>query len=390
MKMAAMVAAACATLSPPVLAQSTVTISGRFTMAVDSVKIKNRAGNTNETGVNDNTSYIRFNVVEDLGGGVLAIGQLETRNELDLGTLAATGPTFVGLKSKAWGQIIFGRENLHYGLRSSDMFAAGAELRIDSLGILAYANGGATAIAAATRTPNVVQYTSPSWNGFAIKAAYSSQPGNAANGEADIGSSVRKGKAWNLNPSFRRGDFEGGYSYWDSKADGAFAGLGAPAKGAAFGQAAGTDQRGDRLYGSYVWGGFKAGLVWDKARVRTVTAAARTEISDRTAWSVPLRYQAGKHGFYAEYSKANKDKAAAFSGLDTKADLFSLAYIYSLSKRTSVSLNYARMDNGANSFYNLYTQRSGTQDPVGLASTGAGVNRGEDPRVLGAAISHYF
>ena len=138
------------------------------------------------------------------------------------------------------------------------------------------------------------------------------------------------------------------------------------------------------------WGNFKGGLVWDKARVRTVTAAATREVSNRTAWSVPLKYQTGNHGFYAEYSKANDDKAAPFSGLDTKANLFSLSYIYSLSKRTSVSLNYARLDNGAASFYNLYTPRSGTQDPVGVASTGQGINAGEDPRLLGAAISHYF
>lgn len=388
---AAAVATVFAASALPALAQSSVTISGRFTAALDLVTIKNfkRAGRNSGDGVNDNTSYIRFSVVEDLGSGLQAIGQLETRNELDLGALSATGPTFVGLRSKSWGQVILGRENLHYHLRASDMFANGSSLRLDNLGIIGYANGGQTPIAAATRTPSVIQYKSPNWRGFDIGFAHSSQSGSAVNGEADIGSAVRRGNAWNLNPNFKGRNFQVGYSYWDGKSDGAFTGFGAPTRGV-FGQAAGTDQRGDRLYGSYDWGNFKAGLVWDKARVKTVTAAATREVSNRTAWSIPLKYQTGSHGFYAEYSRANDDKAASFSGLDTKANLFSLAYIYSLSKRTSVSLNYARLNNGAASFYNLYTPRSGTQDPVGVASTGQGVNAGEDPRVFGAAISHYF
>lgn len=385
------VAAACAATALPALAQSNVTISGRFTAALDFVTIRNftRAGKNSGDGVNDNTSYLRFSVIEDLGNGLQAFGQLETRNELDQGALSATGPTFVGLRSKSWGQIILGRENLHYHLRVSDMFANGSSLRLDNTGILAYANGGQTPIAAATRTPNVIQYKSPNWGGFDIAFAHASQSGTAASGEADIGSGVRRGNAWNLNPNFKGRNFQAGYSYWDGKSDGAFTGFGAPTRGI-FGQAAGTDQRGDRLYGSYDWGHFKVGLVWDKARVKTVTAAATREVSNRTAWSIPLKYQSGSHGFYAEYSRANEDKAAQYASLDTRANLFSLAYIYSLSKRTSVSLNYARLNNGAASFYNLYTPRSGTQDPLGIASTGQGVNAGEDPRVFGAAVSHYF
>ena len=41
-------------------------------------------------------------------------------------------------------------------------------------------------------------------------------------------------------------------------------------------------------------------------------------------------------------------------------------------------------------FYNLYTSRVGTTDPLGVASTGGNPNAGEDPRILGASISHYF
>ena len=377
-------------LAPAALfAQSSVAISGRFTMEFSDIKISGKPGRNSEAALSDNTSYLRFNVNEDLGGGLQAIGQLETRNQLDSGTLAASGPGFVGLRSKSWGTVTFGRQNLHYFHRESNMFAKGGSLRGDSMGILAYANGGATSIANATRTPNVVQWNSPNWSGLTVDAAYSSNPGGV---EADTGSTLRKGRAWNLNPNYKAANFQVGYSYWDGKSDGAFAGLGAPALlgGAQFGTPAGLDQRGHRLYGSYKWGGFKAGLAIDDARLRTVTALATTEISRRTAWSVPLEYTTGPHGIYAEFSKANRDRAAPFAGLDTKANLFSLTYLYSLSKRTAVGVNYARLNNGSAAFYNLYTSRVGTTDPLGVASTGGNPNAGEDPRILGASISHYF
>lgn len=388
----AIAAAVAGVLMTPFMlfAQSSVTISGRFTMEFSDIKISGKPGRNSESALSDNTSYLRFSVIEDLGSGLQAIGQVETRNQLDVGSLSATGPTFVGLRSKRWGSVTFGRQNLHYYHRESDMFARGGSLRGDSTGILAYANGGATSIANATRTPNVIQWKSPNWSGFTVDAAYSSQPGAA--GEGDIGSAVRKGRAWNLNPNYKGANFQLGYSYWDGKSDGAFTGLGAPAllAGAQFGTPAGMDQRGHRLYGSYKWGGFKAGLAIDDARLRTVTALATTEISRRTAWSVPLQYTTGPHGFYAEFSKANRDRAAPFAGLDTKANLFSLTYLYSLSKRTAVGVNYARLNNGSAAFYNLYTSRVGTTDPLGVASTGANPNAGEDPRIVGASISHYF
>lgn len=373
-------------------AQSSVTISGRFTMTVDNVNIKGRAGRSSENSVADNTSYIKFSVTEDLGNGLQAIGQLETRNQLDTGSLAASGTNFVGLRSKTLGDLRVGRENLHYHLRESDMFARGGSLRADNTGILAYGNGGATAIANATRTPNTLVWASPVWRGATLNVGYSTQPGNTATGESDIGSAARKGRAWNLNPNYKGQNFQVGYSYWDAKADGAFAGLGAPALlgSAQFGTPAGLDQRSHRFYGSYRWAGFKAGLVLDDSRMHTVTALARTEISDRRAWSIPLEYTTGPHGVFVEFSRADRDKAAPFAGKDTDASLFSLAYVYSLSKRTAVGLNYARLNNGRDSFYNLYTSRAGNTDAAGVASTGPNPNKGEDPRMVGASISHYF
>src|SRR4029079_6871360 len=194
------------------------------------------------------------------------------RGTLDVGGLSAAGNDHVGLRSKTWGRIFVGRQDLHYFNRESDLTTRGS-LRADSISILAYANVGKTAIAGATRTANVVHYTTPNWGGFTMIAAYSSNPSAQ---DADLGAAVRKGRAWNFNPNFQASNFQVGYSYWSSKPDGSLAG----------------EQRGDRLYGSYSFGGFKVVRAWDKSRIRT---SGTGDTSRRSAWSIPVSYSWGAH-----------------------------------------------------------------------------------------------
>ena len=72
------------------LAQSSVTISGYMKGSVDSVRVSGetanpatRTGNKSETRVTDHSSRILFNVVEDLGGGMQAVGQFDLRIAID-------------------------------------------------------------------------------------------------------------------------------------------------------------------------------------------------------------------------------------------------------------------------------------------------------------------
>src|SRR5690349_6891762 len=177
------------------LAQSTVTITGLLKGGFESSKLGSfsslRApGNASQSGVVDDSSRIIFNVTEDLGGGLQAIGQYDFRGSLDVGALAATGNSHVGLRSKTWGRLFVGRQDLHYFNRESDLSVRGS-LRADSISLLAFAGGGGTGIAVSTasnRTANVVHYTTPSWGGFRMIAAYSSNPFAA---DSDLGSTIR-------------------------------------------------------------------------------------------------------------------------------------------------------------------------------------------------------
>ncbi len=364
MKKKLLAVAVAGALTAPVaaFAQSSVTITGFFKGGLENTKYNGRGGNSGQTGVVDDSSRVIFNVREDLGGGLAAIAQVDMRFSIDMGAgPAASGNTHVGLQSKSWGRIFVGRQDLHYFGRESELTAK-ASLRGDSIGILAFAGGGGTAIAGATRTANVIHYTTPNWGGFSMVAAYSSSGGGGA--DADTGSGIRRGRAWNLAPVYAANNWTVGYSYWTSKPDAALAG----------------EQRGDRLFGSYKFPmGFKIGLAWDKSRVKTDGVG---DTSRRTAWSIPMSYTWGNHEIHAHFDKANDDKVMAG---ENGASMFAAAYVYNLSKRTSAAFTYARINNKDGAFYNLFTSNG-----LGVGTAMTAANAGQDPRMWGITLRHAY
>jgi predicted porin len=367
------------------LAQSSVTISGVFKMSWGNLKIGNaiaaRTGNTSETRLTDDSSRIVFNIVEDLGGGLQAIGQFDWRiapdNGNDGGAIPTALPTVatpagggvggnshVGFRSKNWGRLFVGRQDLHYFNIESDLTSRG-DLKAVNWSLLSFVASGA-GIGVVSRTPNVVHYTTPNWGGFTLIAAYST--GMGAN-EADIGSAVRKGRAINLHPNLQGPNYQVGYSYWSGKPDGSLA-----------------DQRGDRLYGSYTWGGLKIGLAWDKSRLKN--AAGTLVTNRRTAWSLPVGYQTGPHNIFAHYTKARDDKATA---AQDGARMWAVTYAYDLSKRTSLGVTYANIRNDVGAAYNLFTSSSAAIGTTGAAApNGTAPSAGEDPRMWSITVRHAF
>jgi predicted porin len=296
-----------------------------------------------------------------------------------------SGNSHFGLRSNQWGRIIFGRQDLHYFNTESNITDKGS-LRASSTALLSYIGG--TAIANATRTQNVVHYLSPNWSGFTFILAYSSNPGAT---ETDIASGIRKGGAWNFNPNFAGSNWQVGYSYWDSKPDGAtgISNTYLAAVNTAFGTSAAlatagagaVNQRGDRLYGSYVFPfGLKIGLAWDKSRLKSSATGAQT--AKRDAWSLPVSYAWGNHTVHVNYTSAGDEKVAAG---DQKATMWAVAYSYDLSKRTSAAITYAAINNHSGATYNLFTSTS-----LGLGASGGGMLAGEDPKMWGVTLRHAF
>jgi len=394
------------------LAQSSVTISGLLKGGFESLKLSNsaRTGNTSQQGVVDDSSRIVFNVVEDLGGGLQAIGQLDMRVKPDDAGGAQSPASFLagggntgnvingnshfGLRSKDWGRIFFGRQDLHYFNNESNISDKGS-LRANSVSLLAYVNNAAgsnSAIAGGTRTQNVIHYTTPNWGGFTMIAAYSSNPGGQDGDISALNSSAsnaRKGYAWNLNPNFAAANWQVGYSYWQSKPDyngGILAngGIGAAAV-AALGLTAPTpiNERSDRLYGSYVFPfGLKIGGAWDKS---SRTTDGGSKVASRTAWSLPASYNWGNHTVHLNYSTAGDNKSKVAGSADQGSAMWAASYSYDLSKRTSAAFTYAQISNKAGASYNFFTSTS-----LGLGGSAGAIAGGEDPKMWGVTLRHAF
>ena len=363
-KLLAVAVASALALPGVALAQSSVTISGNLKMSFGNHKISNpaaaRVGNTSETRMTDDSSRIVFNVREDLGSGLAAIGQFDWRIGVDSGADVANGNNHVGLQSKSWGRIFMGRQDLHYFNTSSDLLVF-ADLKAASWNLISFVANGAP-VANTSRTPNVVHYTTPNWGGFSAILAYSTSPTGAV--EGDLGTATRKGSGWNFQPVLQGSNYQIGWSHWDAKPDGTLA-----------------NQRSDRLFGYYAWGGLKVGLAWDKSRIKN--AAGTADAFNRTAWLIPIKYGWGPHNLFLDYSRAGDDKVV---GGNSGAKMLSLAYAYSLSKRTSVALTYSKISNETNAAYHLFNE---VNPQIGVGA-GATIAAGEDPRLMSVTVKHAF
>jgi predicted porin len=182
--------------------------------------------------VDDNSSRILFNVTEDLGGGLAAIGQLDLRFAPDQASSAPTsnpigsGNTYVGLRSNSWGTISLGRWDLHYGSQPDDLASKAGALMGSSVSLMDFQlNGTGTAavaaVANATRTANVIKWDSPNWGGFTLTGAYSTSP-LAASSEGDMATATgttQAGSGMNLKAQFTAANWQVGGSWWDAKSE---------------------------------------------------------------------------------------------------------------------------------------------------------------------------
>jgi len=401
--LAAAVAGALA-LPGAALAASSVTITGYFQVSYAPYsKVSNGSGNpdrTTQDRVQDESSRIYFRMVEDLGGGLQAIGQLDWRVQIDAGSDATSGANWVGLRSKSWGQVTMGRHDLHYIYTEDQSYSRGGSLKMVNTSLLAYSAGGGLAVANATRTPNTIVWDSPNWKGFTVKVAYSTNPYGAA--ENALSSTVSNGYAWNIAPQYNAKNWGLGVSYYQGKADGTtFNNTSLTLTNA---QIEGESWR---VNGHYQWGGLRIGAVWDRSEWKEAgtnnlsVAGFGSTFSKRDAYSIPIRYSWGKWDVFGHYTWAEDDKGSLFksSGVlpaagacsgtgscDTAAKMFAIGGSYEFSKRTSLALSYAKIDNDRNANYNLFTNTGS------LGSNDAGVSflSGHDPSQVAITMKHSF
>lgn len=374
-----LIALAIAGLSSTAFAQSNVTISGFIKGGYDYTKI---SGGTAATGgmnqFTDQASNFALSGSEALGNGLSAIFRIETRfgiDGLDNNTAPnggiAAGNTHVGLKSATFGAIKLGTEELHYTeiQRIENGSKSLTQQAMVGRGILQQVGGGTNTVGVnSSRTKNVLFWDSPNWSGFTARVAYST---NATGDELGVTGTAatantiasKQGSAYNLVARYDNGPIRAGVSYLNVESD---ATIGAPDF-----QAGGKSTR---AWGAYRIAGFSLGLAYDSSKLDVNAGSSRK----RDGWAIPLSYQFGSHGVYATYAKANDLKTNGVKDNNSGAKQWTLGYSYDLSKRTSVGVNYTKVDNESGANYRFSN------------SKGANPEAGQDVSQFYAGVRHAF
>ncbi|WP_395057170.1 porin [Polaromonas sp.] len=357
-------------------AQSSVTLSGNIKGGVAQTKYSNGAApavNGNGLSVSDGSSRFIIGGTEDLGGGLKAVFQIDTRFRLDDNGAAptasplATGNTFVGL-SGGLGMIQIGKMDTHYCLGTDQHGARATALQASSCGLLGFVNGGgaAQAIANASRSVNMIRYTTPNFSGFQGQANYSTafQGSEGAPGQAG------KGRAIQLGLNYGNGPLKAGVSFWDAESESRVAG------------AARGDQEAGTAFINWDFGVATVGLTYDSSEINGGVIGGAAAENRRRAYSIPVTVPLGAGTFLFTYTKARDVKLNGATTANTGASLFSVGYDYALSKRTSLGVSYAKLNNKSAAGYALYTQGSLNGTPNNAV--------GQDAAQLYLGVRHAF
>lgn len=301
---AAIAAAACGAW-----AQSSVTLYGIVDTAVERASTGTGVSATRLVSGQGSASRLGFRGVEDLGGGLRALFNLEAAVNADNGSGSATGAglmfnrqSWVGLAG-TWGQVTLGRQfrpeaRAVFGM---DPFDAGSVASPPNT----YAN-------TVFRADNAVVYESPRMGGFVgrVMYAFGERAGGVSGALNDVGASLQ----------YYNGPLYLAYGY-DSLRN-----------------ATATDRRKwNSLGGSYDFGAAK---LYGAYRTRKEGAANIDEANYWIGVGVPI----GALTLQATAGRVN-DKTA----LDRDAKGYSFGAEYLLSKRTDLYMRYAKLrnENGA-------------------------------------------
>jgi len=368
MKKSLLAVAVAAALPAAAFAQTNVTLSGIVKLGIANTKYSNGAtGNGSGTSMDDGSSRFILSGSEDLGGGMKGIFMIDNRFRPDQsgggsGTLAG-GNSFVGVAG-GFGSVRLGRLDQYYGFGTDEHGARSTALQHSSISLLSYVGSAAATdtIANASRTPNLVRYDLPAMGGLFGGVGYSFNGIGTYSDDGSLGN-ASKGSAWTIDLGWRGGPIVAGAAYWNAEND-ATAALAAKA----------LKHTSWRVYGSYDLGMFKVGLTYDKSKVEQAGLADR----ERGAWSLPLTAKLGPGTALFTYTAAQDLDGTSNTG----AKMYSIGYDYPLSKRTSVGVSFANINNDSGASYAMFTSVPLGGHPAPTA--------GQDQRQFYVGLRHAF
>jgi len=403
-------------------AYAQVTISGYFGGSYDNVTITSvnaaRTGNTSENRISDHSSRVVFNALEDLGGGLSAVGQFDLRFQLDAtrriqaetasafpptglaantATVTGTGPltnptadpisagnNHVGLVSKTAGSLRIGRQDIYY-VDTPSFMPAGMHTSANMSPVY-----HSLATANTSRTPNLAWWVSPRVNGFEGTLAYSTQPLRVSGTnevESDLGTAaaVRKGSGYMARLNYTNGPLDATFATMSMKSDynasaAASTALGAGSGGAAIN--ANADQAGNNIVVKYdIGGGLKVAVGTSYGKQVVTTTQAATEAR---ATGFGVSYDMGKMNYALSLARKGNNSINGVDQANTGTNLTAIAATYNFSKRTAVSVLYGALRADANTTATPFYQ---VNNVFGGQNT---MFNGEGTTTLSAGIVHRF
>lgn len=331
------------------------------------------------TRVSSNTSRFGLRGTEALGGGLVAIFQLESNVSWDGGNNSNSGlasrESFVGLQG-SWGKVTMGHflppiDDLHliFGnapTLGSSILATSNLWGFGSLGN--QGNGGFD-----VRPGNSIRYDSPNMQGFTTAWQYSARDGSGNTQQTPFGgengdhtSEMRHAFEFGVNGIYANGPVTAGLSYTTHKKIRQYTSDSLASAGSAGTSALNPFNANDddiTLTGAYDFGtimqgfGLRLGAVYEKTKYQTPTGDIK-----RDFWGISGTIPAGGGKVYLYYGKAGKGKGSATDGEsvgnlthggDTGASTWEASYSYSLSPRTLLYAGYVKIDNDCKSNYSF-------------------------------------
>jgi predicted porin len=304
-------------------ATSNVDIYGKLHMSVN--VYDDQADNVADVGFSSNASRIGFKGSEDLGGGLKAIWQIESTVNLDEeGDSFSSRNSFVGLSGN-FGTVLLGNHDTPLKLvgRAVDLFG---DTVADSRNVM---GGGSDA-----RADNVAAYISPSFSGFQLAAAYTTDLDSSPASGTTLNPDMDDRDAWNVNATYTNGPLFIGAAYGDGD----------------YHETNGLDEHW-RVAASYAFGDLKIVGQYDALDADTSTKG------DYDAWMVGAAYAMGPITLKANYMEGEYDD------VDADIDQWTIGADYALSKRTTVYALYADGENV------VLGKGAGSSDQVSSANT---------------------
>ena len=332
------------------------TLYGRLNLSLEYIDARNAAGREpTATRLSSNTSRIGFRGAEPLGGGLVAVWQIESSVSADAGggTLAGR-ETFVGIDGP-WGTVKAGNFLTPY----DDLHAIFGNVPTLTTSILTtaaiWAQGGLSKVAGGfdARLANSVRYDTPDFHGFEGSAQFA------------LGEDPAKSHVLSLGGLYTNGPFEGGVAYERNH-----------------------NVRGDGLddwalsaAAAWNFGSFRLAGIYERLHYETPVGALKRDFYGASATIL-----AGPGSFYLFFGRAGEGRAPAdvrVGGLTTgegsRGDQYEVSYTYPLSTRTLAYAGFVRIANESRASYNFGINTYAPGTTTGLRLNGF---------VLGTA--HFF